>query len=34
MRKNGIPSGIRTPTDGFGDRYATVNTKDTKNWSG
>ena len=24
----GIPRGIRTPTSGFGDRHATVNTRD------
>ncbi len=31
---SGIPSRIRTSTSGFGDRYAAVNTKGTKNWYG
>ena len=30
----GIPSRIRTSTSGFGDRYAAVNTKGTKNGAG
>lgn len=32
--KTGIPSRIRTSTSGFGDRYAAVNTKGTKNGAG
>lgn len=28
LNKFGTPRGIRTPTSGFGDRHAAVNTRD------